>query len=211
MTYYTRAGKARTAYDQQKAFGFFAVYELPVGKGQKWLNRGGVLNAFLGGWKVNVSENTLSGIPISVTQAGSPNRTLLSSITRVNAVVPIEQARVQNWEMGNRFPTAAQNPYLLQSAFAYPDAYTIGTLGSRVVQAPPLLWMQFFITKSWYPVGERFKLSFRLDWTFYGTHAAFVAKVREAAASQVAAGYLLQADATRIVAEADASAVLRGR
>jgi hypothetical protein len=45
----------------------------------------------------------------------------------------------------------------------------------------------------------------------YATHAAFVAKVREAAAGQVAAGYLLPADATRIVAEADASAVLRGR
>ena len=47
--------------------------------------------------------------------------------------------------------------------FAYPAAYTIGTLGSRVVQVPPLYWMQFFITKSWNPVGERLKLSFRVD------------------------------------------------
>ncbi len=45
----------------------------------------------------------------------------------------------------------------------------------------------------------------------YGTHAGFVAKVKAAADALVGQGYLLQADATRIVAAADASAVLRGR
>jgi len=161
LTYYNRQGKARTAYDQQKTFGAFIVYELPVGKGQKWLNRGGIANAVLGGWKVNMSENTLSGIPISVTHSGSPNRYLTAS--RVNALVPVEQAKVENWDMGNRFPTGAQTPYFKMSAFAYPDAYTIGSLGSRVLQAPGLLWMQVFATKSWYPVGERLKLSLRVD------------------------------------------------
>ena len=126
LSYYNRQGKARTSDDQQKAFGAFVVYELPVGKGQRWLNHGGALNTVLGGWKVNVSENTLSGQPISVTHSGSPNRYL----------------------------TAAQTPYFNSSVFAYPAAYTIGTLGSRVVQAPPLYWMQFFITKSWNPVGK---------------------------------------------------------
>ena len=40
--------------------------------------------------------------------------------------------------MGQRFPTAAQTPYFNMSSFAYPDAYTIGSLGSRVLQAPAL-------------------------------------------------------------------------
>ena len=51
----------------------------------------------------------------------------------------------------------------VMSAFAYPDAYTIGSLGSRVLEAPSLFWMQCFATKSWNPVGERLKLSLRLD------------------------------------------------
>ncbi len=161
LTYYNRQGKARTAYDQQKQFGAFVVYEIPVGKGQRFLNRGGILNAIAGGWKVNMSENALSGVPISVTHSGSPDRYLTAS--RVNALVPIDQAAVPNWDMGNRFPTAAQTPYFNISAFAYPAAYTIGSLGSRVLQAPALLWMQCFATKSWNPVGERLKLSFRLD------------------------------------------------
>ena len=105
LSYYTRAGKARTAYDQEEAFGGWIIYELPVGKGQRWLNRGGILNAIVGGWKVDVSENILSGIPITVGYSGSPNKYLTA--TRVNALVPTDQAKTPNWTMGNRFPTAA--------------------------------------------------------------------------------------------------------
>ncbi len=161
LSYYNRQGKARTAYDQQKQFGAYVLYELPFGKGKRWLNRGGVLNALGGGWKAAVTENILSGVPVSVTQSGSPYKYLTAA--RVNAVVPIEQAYVPNWDMGNRFPTGAQTPYYNQSAFAYPDAYTIGSLGSRVLEAPGLYWMQCFATKTWTPVGERLKLSLRLD------------------------------------------------
>jgi hypothetical protein len=43
----------------------------------------------------------------------------------------------------------------------------------------------------------------------YGTHEAYVAKVKEAAKRQVAEGFLLQDDADRIVAQAEQSKVLR--
>jgi hypothetical protein len=161
LGYYNREGKARTAYDQENSFGAFVIYDLPVGKGQKWLNRGGVLNAILGGWKVDVSENILSGIPLSVTSAGSPNRYLTAS--PVNALVPIENAKIDNWSMGQRFPTAAQNPYFDINAFAYPASYTVGSLGARVLQAPGIWWMQCFATKSWKALDDRLKVSLRLD------------------------------------------------
>lgn len=45
----------------------------------------------------------------------------------------------------------------------------------------------------------------------YGSHANFVAKVRDAAGRLVAGRYLLAEDAAKIIAEADASAVLKGR
>ncbi len=161
LGYYNREGKARTSYDQENSFGAYVIYELPVGKGQKWLNRGGVVNAILGGWKVDVSENILSGIPLSVGSSGSPNRYLTAS--PVNALVPIEQAKIDHWTMGNRFPTAAQNPYFDINAFAYPASYTVGSLGARVLQAPGIWWMQCFATKSWKVLDERLKLSLRLD------------------------------------------------
>jgi hypothetical protein len=161
LTYYNRHGKARTAYDQQKSFGAFVIYDLPFGKGQRWLNHGGIVNAILGGWKVDVSENILSGIPLSIGHSGSPNRYLTTS--PINALVPIEQAKTADWSMGNRFPTAAQTPYFDQNAFAYPASYTVGSLGSRVIEAPAILWMQCFATKSWKVFDERLKLSLRLD------------------------------------------------
>jgi hypothetical protein len=161
LAYYDREGKARTSYDQEQAFGAFVTYELPVGKGKRWLNRGGVVNEILGGWKVDLSENILSGIPLTVGNSGSPNKYLTTA--RVNALVPIDQAKTPNWQMGNRFPTAAQNPYFNISDFAYPDSYTIGSLASRVLQAPGILWMQCFATKSWKVWNERVKLSLRLD------------------------------------------------
>jgi hypothetical protein len=92
--------------------------------------------------------------------SGSPYRYLTA--TRVNALVPIEQAKVENWEMGNRFPTSAQNPYFKMSAFAYPDAYTTGSLGAGVVQAPGIYWNQAYANKSW-TFKERAKVSLRLD------------------------------------------------
>jgi len=43
----------------------------------------------------------------------------------------------------------------------------------------------------------------------YGTHAGYVQAVSKAAAYAVATGFLLQADATALIAEADASDVLK--
>lgn len=39
------------------------VYELPVGKGKKYLDNGGVANALLGGWQVSTTFRYSSGIP----------------------------------------------------------------------------------------------------------------------------------------------------
>src|SRR5437870_12444079 len=108
--YYTRAGKARTADDHQKSFGAWIIYELPIGKGQRWLNRGGILNAIVGGWKLDVSENILSGIPITVGYSGSPNRYLTA--TRVNALVPTDRAKTPNWTMGEPVPNRGTGPLL---------------------------------------------------------------------------------------------------
>jgi hypothetical protein len=160
LSYYTRAGKSRTSYDQEKSFGAYVIYELPFGRGQRWLNRGGIVNAILGGWKLDVSENVLSGIPLAVGYSGSPYKYLTA--TRVNALEPANQVLTPNWSMGNRFPTSAQTPYFDMNAFAYPAPYTIGSLGGRPLQAPGLWWMQCFATKSWL-VRDRYKFSLRLD------------------------------------------------
>ena len=159
LAYYDRAGKARCSYDQQAAFGALVTYALPIGKGRRWLNGGGISNAILGGWSVNMTENTLSGIPLSVSYSGSPYKYLTTA--SVNALGTIGQAQVPNWSMGQRFPTAAQTPYFNMSDFTYPAAFTTGSLGANVLQAPAILWNQCFASKSW--KLERFKITVRVD------------------------------------------------
>ncbi len=40
------------------------LYQLPVGKGQRWLNRGGVVDKVLGGWGLSSIFRSSSGIPL---------------------------------------------------------------------------------------------------------------------------------------------------
>jgi hypothetical protein len=60
-----------------------------------------------------------------------------------------EQAKTPDWSIGpNRFPTAAQNPYLKLDAFGYPAAYTAGNLARNVLSGPTLIWQQASLSKT---------------------------------------------------------------
>ena len=47
------------------------VLDLPFGKGQKWMNQGGVSNAILGGWQANGITTLQSGFPYSFANTGA--------------------------------------------------------------------------------------------------------------------------------------------
>ena len=99
---------------------------------------------------------------MNITAAGSPNRYLPGQV-RPNAILPAEQMVVGDYSIGaNRFPLAAQNSYFNVNAFAYPAAFTAGTLGRNVVESPGLLWTQLSISKV-IPIHERFLFSIRWD------------------------------------------------
>lgn len=66
---------ARWDADQQHVFNFNGIYELPFGKGRRFLNRGGVVDFFLGGWQLTSILQIASGAPISITDPrGTLNR-----------------------------------------------------------------------------------------------------------------------------------------
>jgi hypothetical protein len=68
---YTRAD-----YDQTHVFNVNAIYELPFGKGRRWLNNTGWLDYVVGGWQLGLVMRTASGSPITFTDArGTLNRT----------------------------------------------------------------------------------------------------------------------------------------
>ena len=62
----------------------------------------------------------------------------------------------------HRFPTSAQNPYLKFDSFAYPAAFTAGTLGRNTFEGPGLNWTQLSLAK-WWQFGERARFQLRVD------------------------------------------------
>jgi hypothetical protein len=163
VTYYNRAlEKGRAGYDVRHHYMSFITYDLPFGRGRPYLNRGGILNAIVGDWNLVWTWTLETGLPTSVTFAGSPNR-YLPSASRPNSRVTMEQAVVKDWDIGpHRFPISAQNPYLLFEAFEYPAAFTAGTLGKNTFERPGINWIQIGISKSWL-IAERVRFTLRAD------------------------------------------------
>jgi hypothetical protein len=108
-------------------FVFSWMYELPVGRGKRFLsNRGPVVNAIVGGWQFNSIETYTSGSPIGV--GGGPFLPLFNGINNV-----------PNWVSSNvrtSTGTGSFNPgvdrYLNINAFSQPAPFTFGN-------APPIL------------------------------------------------------------------------
>ena len=64
--YNPRAERSVTSSDIPQVVALSYTYELPVGRGKAFLNRGGVLNETLGGWKVAGIHQYQSGRPVHI-------------------------------------------------------------------------------------------------------------------------------------------------
>jgi hypothetical protein len=154
--------KGRVSYDLNHRIVAVLNVDMPFGKGRKWMNGGGLKDHVLGGWTLIWLQTWVSGPPVTFGISGSPYR-YLPGPGRPVQLMPNSQVRIANWELGpNRFPMSAQNPVFDLNAFAYPAAYTPGTVGVYTQNANWLYWPQFSLSKSW-SFKERARLIARLD------------------------------------------------
>jgi hypothetical protein len=66
---------SRADYDQAHVFNFNGIYELPFGKGKRFLNEGSWLNRLVGGWQVGGILRVATGAPLTITDPrGTFNR-----------------------------------------------------------------------------------------------------------------------------------------
>jgi len=142
---------------------FSYVYELPVGKGKKFLNMGGPVNAVLGGWEVSGIQRYQSGQPVSFCCAtGVP---AFSGAIRFNQVLgqPIFS---QAYLSGNFDPTV--DSIFNKAAFSDPNtpariaaggAYEFGTMARTLgaVRMKPFDNEDFNLIKH-IPIKERLNL-----------------------------------------------------
>jgi hypothetical protein len=141
--------RGRSRLDRTHILAINGIYELPFGKGRKFLNDAHpVANAILGGWQVAGIYNFTSGQPLTF---GVPGATLGNGWdTRANIVGNID---VSNPSAGQWF-----NP----NAFAAPPPITFGSSGIGIFDGPGIHVLDTSLTKNFYFTESKF-LQFRWE------------------------------------------------
>ena len=166
-TYYANAGfaedqgnrkleKSIGAYDQTHSVRLSTLYELPFGKGRRWLTHGKVTDELLGGWRLSAIQVYASGYPIGVTR-NAP----LPIFNGVNRPYITSYNWMSTWS-GNFDP--AKDTYLSAAAFPAQPNYLLGnaTRFNPLVRGFPNLNENISLGKS-FAFTERFRLDFRAE------------------------------------------------
>jgi hypothetical protein len=72
-------------YDVRHRFTLNGLYDLPFGKGRKYVNSGGLLDYFVGGWSASATWQAQTGIPFTVGVGGNGFQQA-SGLSQVNAI-----------------------------------------------------------------------------------------------------------------------------
>jgi hypothetical protein len=98
-----------------------ATYDLPLGKGKRFLNSGGLVNTLFGGWQLVMYVERASGRAMSVTTSNNLSN-FGYSVKRAN--VDSSKPLTLNTSSGDFNP--AKDRYLNAAAFASPATYALG-------------------------------------------------------------------------------------
>jgi hypothetical protein len=144
------------------------ILDLPFGKGKRYLNHGGVLNALLGGWEVSTMATLRAGAPFGLNVLNGPRdvlgdqsdgKNLRPNIlgdpdTATSKGAPSAGLRGINWF----------NP----DAFAIPARFMHGSVSRTIpgILGPGDVNFDSMLAKNFY-IGERWRIQFR--WEAFNT------------------------------------------
>ena len=141
--------RAAAGYDRTHVFQLGWVYELPVGKGKRFVNSGPA-SYIIGGWQVNGVMSAYTGTPFSV---GAPGNSLdaPSNSQTADQVKPIVQ-RIGDVGPGTRYYDPA--------AFSAVTDRRFGTSGRNILRQPGV-WNTDLSVFRKFAIKERLELSLR--------------------------------------------------
>jgi hypothetical protein len=125
-SYNRGAEKAVSQLDTPQSLIASFFYELPVGRGKRFMNDGGLSDRVLGGWYVSTILSYKSGTPTTVYGpcGGTAGDVLfagchLTGIARVNVVPGVKETNKSNFD-------PSSTPFWNPAAFTVPDPLTFG-------------------------------------------------------------------------------------
>jgi hypothetical protein len=157
--------KARAGFDRNHRFIGTVTYELPLGRGKKFLNRGGWWHHIFGGYDIAWIQTIESGNPLTFGFDGSPFNYYPGFAGSRRPDLVSRPVLRDNWGDlgGDRFRKENINPIVDINHFAYPAAFTPGNAGRNITTGTRLLWSQVSAAKT-IDIGERW--NFQIRWDF---------------------------------------------
>jgi hypothetical protein len=138
-------------FDQPNLLTISHLYELPIGKGKRYLSSGGIPAVLFGGWQINGIFRFASGTPFTATAdatacncPGNGNfADAIGPLVYLNGVGPGQ-------------------PWFATSAFAVPGPNRFGTAGRNTIRGPRLTNYDFSVFRT-FNLTERFHLEYRAE------------------------------------------------
>jgi hypothetical protein len=186
------ADRGNNTFDVRHSFNFSSLYELPFGKGRRFISEGGALDAILGGWQVGSIVNARSGLPIEVlitrpdvVYRDSRDGSIVASPIVVNGTA-VTTAIINVPGGGNsrniRRPDRVLGvdpiiknggmAYINPAAFAIPAPGTFGNLGRNAIHGPQFFQLDFTLSKK-FQVAESRNVEFRSEFYNILNHSNF--------------------------------------
>ncbi len=131
---------------------FSGSWELPFGKGKRWLSDNAVTSALTGGWQLSWLYGAFSGTPFSVTSSG----------TSLNAPGSTQRADLVKSEVQKLGGIGVGTPYYDPTAFAPVTTVRFGTAAFNLLQSPGTSNLDLGLFRE-FRITEGIKLQFRAE------------------------------------------------
>lgn len=159
-SYNLPAEKGLSDFDNRQRWVTSLDYAIPVGKGQKYLNQGGVADAVLGGWHIGGIVTFRSGFPFSPVISYDPTNTGSQGLMRAQ--------QLGSGHLAN--PNI--NMWFNVSDFEDPTCNCFGNAGKNILEGPGEKSADLSIRKI-FNLSERFRLEFRTEFFNAFNHPVF--------------------------------------
>jgi Carboxypeptidase regulatory-like domain len=141
-----------SSYNVPQRFATSILYTLPFGKGQKFLNHGGVVNQVVGGWQVSTIATLQNGLPIDTTSWDSAGTSFSPNSNRINCAAGVNQV----------LPNPTANAYFNPAAFSNTVAGQYGNCARNNLLSPRQVNIDFSTIKD-FRIAERQAVQFRME------------------------------------------------
>jgi hypothetical protein len=139
-------------YNIPQRFVTSILYTLPFGKGQHFLNHGGVVNQVVGNWQLSTITTLQSGNALDTSAWDSGGTNFITEANRLNCVAGVNPV----------LPNNNEHAWYNSAAYTNPVAATFGNCSRNTLRGPWLGNEDVSVIKH-FPIHEGHMLEFRME------------------------------------------------